>query len=58
MKNSINPAYTLHKFKALERRRVEFIGYLPKHNEFDSNVIEGKVLGKRGRESPRKPPLS
>ena len=38
--------------KALERR-VKFIGYPLRHNEFETNVIEGKALGKRGQGRPK-----
>lgn len=33
--------------KDLERR-MNFIGHLLRHSEFGTNVIETKVLGKRG----------
>ena len=38
--------------KALEKRRVKFVGYLLRDKEFVTNIIEGEVLGQRGRGSP------
>ena len=33
----------------IEKRRVKFIVHLLKRNEFVTHIMEGKVLGKRGR---------
>ena len=40
---------------SLERSRVKFIGHLLRDDEFVTNIIEGLVLGKRGRGRPKKP---
>ena len=42
--------------KAL-KRRVNFIAYLLQHKEFVTKIVEGKVLGKRGRGRLNKPYL-
>ena len=42
---------------ALEKRGVKFIGHLLGNNEFLPNIIEGKVLRRRGRGRKKKPYL-
>ena len=41
--------------KAPERMRVKLISHLLRHNEFPTNIIEGKVLDKRERGRTMKP---
>ena len=39
---------------AIDKRKVKFIGHLQRHNEFLTNIIEVKVLDKRGRGRTKK----
>lgn len=35
------------------KRKIKLIGYLIKHNNFVTNILEGKIMGKRLRRRPR-----
>lgn len=38
----------------IEKRKAKFVGHTLRHNEFLTTILEGKVLGKKGRGRPRK----
>jgi hypothetical protein len=39
--------------RVVEMRKVKFIGHLLRHNDFVTNIMEGRVLGKKNRGRPR-----
>lgn len=39
--------------KEMGKRKIKFIGHVIRHNTFFVNILEGKVLGKKGRGRPR-----
>ena len=42
------------KFIQALEKRVKFIAHILRHNQFVTNIIQGKVLAKRGRGRPKK----
>jgi hypothetical protein len=39
--------------RVIGMRKVKFIGHLLRHNSFVTNIMEGRVLGKKNRGRPR-----
>ncbi|KAI5734042.1 hypothetical protein M8J77_001775 [Diaphorina citri] len=40
--------------KTIEKRKIKLIGHIIRHNNFITNIFEGKIQGKKTRGRPRK----
>lgn len=40
--------------EAMERRKIKYIGHVIRHNKFLAEILEWKILGKKGKGRPRK----